>query len=726
MKRLLVILSFVLLVNTDSFAQVVGDVSAVNDSVSVLKQTIMTEIANGNDSVNHYLNDILDLYKTVSTKESKEYADCLMWCALICERLGDDKQAQSLMQTSQTIFEQYGDGPFDGKDTINEIFYLDYQSELSTKIGIDLDAVKYSQKSCDLKRDYFGQDSEIYLKSLLDLSRLYARRLNNRKSWRYHNLGYQSYVKMIKREFCEMSESERTMYWSSVKSYIDKTIDIAHISANGHHGNDQDSIACAAYNALLLSKGLLLNTTIEFENYVKQKGDSVAISNLLEKKRLYANGALQAKLDSLDYVILNELKSKGMGYNIPHLSIGWQDVRAALGDDDLAMEFYRNTEGEYGAILLRKDWKSPRIVYLKDYVFNGKSVKSLRKSLNDNPFGSFSKDDADNLWGLSKSIWTDEIVKYLPMTESGRVYFSADGDLMVTGIEYLPFIKPKFADDEVKEYYCMSDIYNVYRLSSTRQLVTDSADYNGGEAAVYGGLSYNVNTTETGAHDGLRTADDGILELYGTKIEADSIVSIINGSDELNLKAVAYTGADGTETSFKNLGGRGERVIHVGTHGFFYGVNDTLEIERFELGDNPLSRSGLLFAGADAKWFGDPIPNDSDDGFLTALEISAIDFRGLDLVVLSACETGKGEIDRDGVFGLQRGFKMASANSILMSLWKVDDDATCALMTAFYRNWTDGMTKHDALEAAKNTVRSQKQWHQPKYWAAFILIDAID
>ena len=139
-------------------------------------------------------------------------------------------------------------------------------------------------------------------------------------------------------------------------------------------------------------------------------------------------------------------------------------------------------------------------------------------------------------------------------------------------------------------------------------------------------------------------------------------------------------------------------------------------------------RSGLLFSGADYKWFGESFPQGVDDGFLTALEISNLDFRGLDLVVLSACETGKGNIKGDGVFGLQRGFKMASANSILMSLWKVDDDATCLLMTEFYKNWINGKTKHDALEQAKQSVRLHKErgWDAPKYWAAFILLDGLN
>ena len=102
--------------------------------------------------------------------------------------------------------------------------------------------------------------------------------------------------------------------------------------------------------------------------------------------------------------------------------------------------------------------------------------------------------------------------------------------------------------------------------------------------------------------------------------------------------------------------------------------------------DKALTRSGLLLAGANTALKGLPLPEGVEDGVLTAKEIAGMDLRRLDLVALSACQTGLGEITGDGVFGLQRGFKKAGANTLLMSLWKVDDTATQLLMTQFYKN----------------------------------------
>jgi CHAT domain-containing protein len=137
-----------------------------------------------------------------------------------------------------------------------------------------------------------------------------------------------------------------------------------------------------------------------------------------------------------------------------------------------------------------------------------------------------------------------------------------------------------------------------------------------------------------------------------------------------------------------------------------------------------MTRSGLLFAGANHILSGQPVPDGCDDGILTAKEISTLDLRGLDLLVLSACQTGLGEIKGDGVYGLQRGFKMAGAQTIVMSLWKVDDEATRILMTEFYKNYLSGKTKRESLLLAQQTLR--KTHPEPEYWASFILLDALN
>jgi CHAT domain-containing protein len=134
-------------------------------------------------------------------------------------------------------------------------------------------------------------------------------------------------------------------------------------------------------------------------------------------------------------------------------------------------------------------------------------------------------------------------------------------------------------------------------------------------------------------------------------------------------------------------------------------------------------------AGANHILEGEELPNNVEDGILTAKEIADVDLRGLDLVVLSACQTGLGDISQgEGVFGLQRGFKKAGAKTILMSLWKVNDDATQILMTQFYKNWLSGQSKRQALLSAQKHLREVDGgiYNEPKYWAAFILLDGMN
>ena len=690
-------------------------------------------------------NMLLNSYAQSYGLNSTNYADALMWCARKCLNYGDQKQAQQLMKRSCQMWQQYGKSPFEGRDTISEIFYRDLRSELELISNRDYQALRNKRRATELKRLYFGQQSEAYLTALLSLSQLYAERLKHRKSERLHNEGYQTYVELIKREFCQSSETERTNYWNKAITYISRTVDLAHQAIGKGNDSSSPNLSAAAYNALLLSKGLLLNTSISFENYIKQTGNTEAVALLTTKKSMSASGAPQAKLDSMDYAILHALQSAGQEYNIPQLSVTWKDVACQLGPDDLAIEFYRTSTGAYGAILLRHDWKAPRMVRLGSIIQQNGHYLTLAQSLARRPFETFTPDDCDNIWTVSRAVWPDALVKHFPTTREGRVYFSADGQLLVTGIEYLPFVRPNH------DFHAISDLYHVYRLSSTRELVIGHDVPQSKEMDIYGGLRYDMSEKDIVddmqkypeqynydnylAQNTARYAEqeDTIIEyLKGTLREAEQIKASVNGLSNSPLHATLYTDHQGTEASLKALDGKHHRIIHIGTHGFYYTIKDSLIYGRFlpnEAKERPLLRSGLFMAGANRRYQGKAIPRGADDGILTAQEVSTLDLSGLDLVTLSACETGQGEIDIDGVFGLQRGFKMASAQSILMSLWKVDDEATCLLMTEFYKNWiSEGKSKHDSLELAKQAVRSHKEkgWNDPKYWAAFILLDGLD
>ncbi|MDH3212245.1 MAG: CHAT domain-containing protein, partial [Myxococcales bacterium] len=135
--------------------------------------------------------------------------------------------------------------------------------------------------------------------------------------------------------------------------------------------------------------------------------------------------------------------------------------------------------------------------------------------------------------------------------------------------------------------------------------------------------------------------------------------------------------------------------------------------------ENPLLRSGLAFAGANRLQGG------GEDGILTALEMAGLDLWGTKLVVLSACETGLGDVAvGEGVYGLRRALVIAGAESQLASLWKVDDMATQEMMTAYYRRLARGEGRGEALRQTQLELLQSSRWSHPYYWASFIPIGA--
>lgn len=520
----------------------------------------------------------------------------------------------------------------------------------------------------------------------------------------------------------DKESSQNTMLWT--KQVNDNLCNVAVLSGG-------DSLAIKAFNYTLLYKqsfltaeNLMNKQLLDSDNEsVKEKFHE--LQNLRTTVRQYETNGLPAeelkeRIVQLEKQLVEDSKMYGDFTN--GLNMTWDKIQKRLKQEDVAIEFlsylsYKDHKEHLAALVLRSDWNAPKIIELF-------SVEQIPENIYDNI--QFSR----LCWG--------SIYKYLDGIKN--VYFAPAGVLYNIGLESL------LAPDG--EGY-MSERYCLYRVSSTRELAmrSDWSQHNKRNAVIYGGIDYQAaaglseddETKVTDYKSGnmeflrdLRGAMQGIDYLPGSKIEAENILQILKGKND-SSKIQLFTGSEGTESSFKSISGKDFGIVHVSTHGFYNTVSDDVShisvfYQQQDNEDKVLTRSGLLFAGAENTLLCDSLPDSYDDGVLTAFEISTLDLRTLDLVTLSACQTAQGDITGDGVFGLQRGFKKAGANSILMSLWKVDDAATCLLMTEFYRNWMNGKSKHDALESAKKVVRSHKDksWDNPKYWAAFILLDGLD
>ena len=196
---------------------------------------------------------------------------------------------------------------------------------------------------------------------------------------------------------------------------------------------------------------------------------------------------------------------------------------------------------------------------------------------------------------------------------------------------------------------------------------------------------------------GAASTDTFFAPLGGTLQEARSIQTIFPNATFLN-------GAQATETALKQT--VAPQILHLATHGFFW--------EDKKIG-NPLLRSGLAFAGANRR------KGEKDDGILTALEASSLNLWGTKLVVLSACDTGLGEVrNGEGVYGLRRAFVLAGTESLVMSLWSISDYVTRELMTNYYKNLKNGLGRGASLRQVQLEMLKKPNRQHPFYWASFI------
>jgi CHAT domain-containing protein/tetratricopeptide (TPR) repeat protein len=618
--------------------------------------------------------------------------------------------------------------------------------------------------------DVVGDNHQDYYYSLHNLSSFYWK-LNDYKK------AAECYMELISKVsahilsfFPSLSLNQQKEFWSLYNKMYEENL-----HKHTFYNIDYSDYIQLAYNGILLSKGLLLNTEIEMKKILYEQGDQSVISlyNEIKTDRSIFNkvsslplSKRNINLDSLNQCIevkekLLINKSKQFGDYTENLKIKWQDVQAKLGQKDMSIEFVSfplaNDSTMYVAYVLKKGMTSPKMIPLFE-------EKQLKKG-----------EELYKNTSVSKLVW-EPLAEYLNGVQN--VYFAPAGELYNIGIEYLPHWSGEGR---------MSEKWKMYRLSSTRQLAVIKDKNALKLASVYGGVKYDTkeellitdsrkyhSQERSFSYEPFAIADSlnlraGASYLPATKTEAEEIDKTLE-QKKIMTKLLIDTLA--TEGAFKDLSGKKTNLLHIATHGFYWTEKEaqySKNLDFLMLGENQpkyvedkaLTRSGLLMAGANNALMGKKLPEGVDDGILTAKEISQLDLRGLDLVVLSACETGLGEIKGDGVFGLQRGFKKAGANSLLMSLWKVDDNATQLLMTRFYKNLTSGMSKFESLRQAQKYVREYeveievksdnrpsvsahareqaqqnvnkekvfkkvKKYEDPKYWAAFILLDAID
>jgi CHAT domain-containing protein len=249
-------------------------------------------------------------------------------------------------------------------------------------------------------------------------------------------------------------------------------------------------------------------------------------------------------------------------------------------------------------------------------------------------------------------------------------------------------------------------------------------DFNGNTTVAADSTDFLASTRDLNSFwlDSLTRGGLKANPLPATKIEVENISLTLKSK---GWQVNSYLAENASETNIKKQ--ESPRILHIATHGYFFpdipiDKDNTrfLGMDRQQVIQDPMLRSGLLFTGANRTLKGEE--SNGENGLLSAAEAALLDLRETELVVLSACETGKGEVkNSEGVYGLRKAFSDAGAKNIIMSLWKVDDKVTQEFMTRFYEIWLNDKTSiREAFN--KTQLEIKAKYPEPYYWGAFILV----
>lgn len=611
------------------------------------------------------------------------------------------KKAYELENQALNIYQvKFPDGhPITAKSLSNIAYYCYLQKQYQN-------AVDFEEQSLKMRKQ-IGDKQPDNITSLQKLALYYSKVGNKDRSNAATRLACNSLSQIIVNNFPFLPLRQRTAFLEKHRNWFTRQLPTLALE------NNDGFLAEKAFDAQLLTKGMLLNTEIEIKKTIENSGDKELISNyeklmlLLSTLNKQYSLSVQNRTANINELLeeINALSNSIVTQVLEidsykqKLNIKTSDIQLALNSTDIAIEFLNfnlNNQEIYAALLLKNDMLHPIIIKL----FTKQELENLQANqYHTKPY-------------LYNLVWKP-LEPYIKNAKN--IYFSPSGMLHNIAIEYLANENGIFIDN----------CHNMHRLSSTREIAIPQNNKQNKKAAIFGGLNYNFSyeqiDTLTATNQIISFTRGGQLgELPQSKAEVETVSKMLKDN---GYSVAEGFGDKGTEDAFKNLSGQEIGIIHISTHGFFNSPNNTPSDEGILNKEyRSLCNSGLYMAGASAVLSNySNAPINASDGILTALEIAGLSFKNLDLTVLAACQTGNGEISSDGVLGLQRGFKKSGAKTIIMSLHKVDDNATKTLITYFYENYLAGNDKHTAFSDAIKKMR--EQFTQPHLWAAFIMID---
>jgi CHAT domain-containing protein len=596
--------------------------------------------------------------------------------------------------------------------------------------------------------------------------------------------GFSSLFNRFQSNFTFMTEKERLGFLDLVSYDFRRYFSFVHT----FHAQ-APALTGSMYNLLLWEKGFIAGSVTDMRRQVEASGDTQALkllSDLTAKRTQLAAllsvqpssadaEAWRAQIDQMRYEA-DQIEKKLVARSSTFAKRAaldrttWQQVRDALQPGEAAVEFarfrfYSSVKAErtyyYAALVVTRDTKDqPLYVFLgDDKQIESDAIAHFKNSLATRGFQQPAQAAVpgphayDLVWKPLESA----------LTGVTRIYLSADGVLNQVPLGIIPVPGGKL----------LMEKYDLRLVSSTRDLLSPPVPTGAPTALLVGDPNFAIGedrqraaldklgnlkppnglsapsernevesknlrlatfSAESVGSQSSSAAGSTLPPLPGTGAEVQAIAELMHTH---GWQTTVYTGDMALKRAVEQSGS--PRLVHLATHGFFLAdpaastelvgdMRSLFQPDQYSALNDPMLRSGLYFAGADRTLAGKPSPPGLDNGVLTALEAGNLNLTRTQLVVLSACDTGQGDVKNgEGVFGLHRALEEAGAQSVMMSLWSVPDKETLELMQLFYAKWLNGTEIHQALKEAQLAEREKvKADHDgkdlPYYWGAFVLV----
>jgi CHAT domain-containing protein len=650
-----------------------------------------------------------DIMEKKLGKDNPQYAEILKNVAV----LYISEKRYDIAFSSLTVAEGIWRVKTGSKKNINAASIYTLTGDVYYQIKNYKKAEEFYNQAKDLYEKFFSTSHPEYVKVLSKLSKVYYMQKDYKHSKKMVEESLGNYENFIKLYFPALSEREKAKYWNTIRGDFEFYNTLAFSNLE-----DFKDLTGKVYNYQLLTKALLLSSSIKIRERIQnstdedlkaqfndwlQKKEKLTLALSMSPAQLAENeidpAGLQQEVERLEKEISQ--RSEIFGQSFENKRITYEDVKKSLKPGEVALEmvryrYFNHTFTDsviYAALYLRNEFPRPKAIMLKD----GKKMETRYFKFYRNAITGKVPDD------ISYAIFWEPI--YKEVGQASAIYLSADGIYNQINLEAIPTPDGKYVIDN-SNIVLVSNSKDMYLKKITTRLTSTE-----NTASMFGNPTFYLTAS----------ADQAVASLPGTEKEVSQVQFMLK---QKGWTTNEFVEKSATEEKVKEM--NSPKIFHIATHGFYkpteaVTLEQEMEGNEAVLAQNPLLRTGLLLKGA-----GDLLDKTNhnynmDNGILTAYEAMSLNLDKTDLVVLSACETGLGELEAgEGVVGLQRAFLVAGAKVLIMSMFKVDDEATQKLMLKFYQKWLNSGNLRQSFIDAKKELRIE--YPEPIYWGAFMMI----